>query len=90
MDINRDSPSVTPEMHAKFLEKYAHCLGVVYDPPKTEKFFVYNIDSHEMSYGMENIGFKVIYNDDKAVQVIKYSADAVKRMAECAGIKFGD
>lgn len=90
MSINRDSASVTPKMQADFLEKFAHCIGVVHKPPQTEKFFVYDINMNEMSYGLEKLGFRVLYVNGEAVQVFKHTADEVKRMAACSGIKFGE
>lgn len=88
--MNRDSASVIPQMQADFLEKFAHCLGIVNRPPETEKFFIYDINPHDMSYEIENIGFRVLYVDGKAVQVFKHTADEVKRMAACSGLKFGN
>lgn len=92
--MNRDNASVTPQLQAEFLEKFAHCIGVTSDPNSiiTEKYFMYNVNT---SYGypqnntcLDNVGFRVIYNNGEAVQVIKHTAEEIKIMAKCNNLDF--
>ena len=69
--------SVTPEMQATFLSKYAHLEGIV----GNDKYYTYTETGK---------GFRVTFIDGKAVQVTKMSADEAKTMVACSKLKFGD
>lgn len=69
--------SVTPEMQAVFLGKYAHLEGIVGD----DKYY---------TYAETGKGFRVTFVDGKAVQVTKMSAEEAKTMVACSKLKFGD
>lgn len=92
--MSRDNASVTPQVQADFLEKFAHCIGVTNNTnsPITEKYFVYNVNA-SYSYPqnitcLDNVGFRVIYNNGEAVQVIKHTAEEIKIMAKCNNPNF--
>ena len=69
--------TVTPEMQAAFLSKYAHLEGIV----GNDKYY---------SYTETGKGFRVTFVDGKAVQVTKMSAEEAKTMVACGNLKFGE
>ena len=79
--------SITPEMQAAFLSKYAHLEGIVGD----DKYY-----SYETSAPSKNIksingkAFKVTYVNGKAVQVTKMTIEEAKTMVACGNLKFGE
>ena len=92
--MNRNNASITPQVQANFLEKYAHCIGVTYDQNSSlkEKFFVYNANTSNNCPRnitcLDNVGFRVLYSNSEAVQVIKHTAEEIKTMAKCSNLNF--
>ena len=74
-----DGGSVTPEMQAEFLSRYAHLEGITDDG--ITKYY---------SYPETGKGFKVTFFNGKAVQVTRMSIDEVKTMVACSKLKFGE
>ena len=69
--------TVTPEMQAAFLSKYAHLEGIV----GNNKYY---------SYAETGKGFCVTFVGGKAVQITKMTAEEAKTMVACSNLKFGE
>lgn len=72
--ITVDGGCVTPEMQAEYLSLYGHFIGKV---------------GNEKYYTAFNSGYRVIFVDGKAVQVIKMTPVDAETMVSCSSLKFG-
>lgn len=76
--------SVTPEMQAEFLSRYAHLEGIVGND------WYYTYDNVVPFNRIRGKGFKVTVVDGKAVQVTKMTSEEAKTMVACSKLKFGE
>lgn len=85
--------SVTPEIKAEFLKKYAHLEGEDNQQISVViKYYTFDPDKafEKHPKRMEKSGFKVIYYNGNPVQVEKIGIEEAKTMAKCSKLKFGD
>lgn len=72
---------VTIEKQADFLAKYGHLEGIILSKSMAhvmEKYFTFR-----------GQGFRIIYYENRAIQIIKMKEDEIKRIIACSKLKFG-
>lgn len=83
---NFDGGTITPEVQAEFLKKYAHLIGVVGE----DKYYVYDTEALAKNVKVKDKAFKVIHVDGKPVQVITMKKEEAETIVKCSNLKFGD